>query len=578
MKVKPLLIMIMALSAFAVQTAGATGYEAWNLEKTKGTNYTAADGSFKTFARPDEMSAFDAPRFNVLVNNEAYTGLYCAKTEWGGTGNFGVVDIRKDTPTEVIVSCRKELGNYDLLPHDADIYDVEKLGPKILKFKIRKPQQNITLVLNADYQKGDALHIFFNDTDDEEPAVDPEKKAKGGYFYDRDTKTYYFGPGYYDLSKTHNGCVTASGGRCVYIAGGAVLKGQIAVSGSGGSVRGHGIVFQSDDGCGSQLNVNNCTQGEIDGPVFYRYRIKGWQTTSTYSSNMNIRNIKVICVYGGSTDGMDFQGCHDLAFDNCFVRADDDAIAVKGLCSGDPKDAPPEKNLTFNKFQIWSSANGGFNLGAETTCFYENIKFTNSEVLYSFDGKGLNGSMDDRSALNICALHGTYFKDILYENIYVNRCERLIGVSFKDSFWYGTIQGDQTWPGDIEGITYRNIVCPNNTGGNISNDMLFQGWHQTAAMDKYPDGTPDKFIHNVTFDNVVIEGEPVTGWDNRHLFTNNTDSLKLVYDFHFNGTDGIDSPKTLPQRITGYYTVDGRQTTRPAKGIYISNGKKYLFK
>lgn len=563
--------LIITISAFAATVAAnAIDYEAWSIENTKGSNYTAADGNFKTYGRPDGVTATDTPRFNVLVNQEAYTGLYCALNEWGGSGSFGVIDFRENTPIEVIVSARKAIGDFHVLPHDANVYDVEALGEKILKFKISKPEQQITIVSNGDYQAGDALHLFFNNVDDPEPAVDPEKKAAGGYFYDRATKTYYFGPGYYDLSKTHGGEISATVGRTVYIAGGAVLNGMITLAGEGASIKGHGIVMQSKDGAGSQLNVYNCTGGEVDGPVFFRYRIAGWQTTYTYSSNVTFRNMKVVCVYGGCTDGMDFQGCHDLTFDNCFVRAADDAIAVKGLCSGDPKDAPPEKNLSFNKVQIWSSGNGGFNLGAETTCYYENIKFTNCEVLYSFDGKGLNGSMDDRSALNICALHGTYFKDILYENIYVNRCERLIGVSFKDSFWYGTIQGDQTWPGDISGITYRNITCPYNTQGNISNDILFQGWHQEGTSEKYPNGTPDKFIHDVTFENVIVEGEPVLGWDNKHLITNNTDELQLVYDFTFKYESGVDdiTVNREPEKDDIYYTIDGRIVKNPTRGIY----------
>ena len=570
---------IIAISAFAASpAANAIDYAAWSIENTKGSNYTAADGSFKTFERPDGVTETDTPRFNVLVNQEAYTGLYCALNEWGGSGSFGVIDFRNDQSIEVFVAARKALGDFDILPHDASVHDVETIGEKMLRFKISKPEQQITIVLGGKYQKGDVLHLFFNNVDDPEPAVDPDKKAAGGYFYDRSTKTYYFGPGYYDLSQTHGGEVTATVGRTVYVAGGAVLNGMITLAGEGASIKGHGIVVQSKSGVGSQLNVYNCTGGEVDGPVFYRYKVGGWQTTYTYSSNVNFRNMKVICVYGSCTDGMDFQGCHDLSFDNCFIRANDDAVAVKGLCSGDPKDAPSEKNLSFNKVQIWSSANGGFNLGAETTCFYENIKFTNCEVLYSFDGKGLNGSMDDRSALNICALHGTYFKDILYENIYVNRCERLIGVSFKDSFWYGTIQGDQTWPGDISGITYRNITCPYNTQGNISNDILFQGWHQEGTSEKYPNGTPDKFIHNVTFDNVIVEGEPVLGWDNEHLITNNTEELQLVYDFTFSASSGIDSvlgdTKSARDCDDNYYTIDGRLVRNPTRGIYIKNGKK----
>ena len=55
-----------------------------------------------------------------------------------------------------------------------------------------------------------------------------------------------------------------------------------------------------------------------------------------------------------------------------------------------------------------------------------------------------------------------------FENIYVNRCERLIGLGFKSDFWFGSIQGDQSFPGGISGVTFRNITSPNNSGSSIN--------------------------------------------------------------------------------------------------------------
>jgi len=577
-------IILFFLFVLNVLNLKAVEVSAWSISNAKGMTFIAPDGSFSTHARPDEVTEYDTPRFNVLINQEAYIGMYGANNEFGGTGNFCYFDFKDGMEMEVVVSCRKSLGDYDLLPKNAYVYDVEQIGDKILKFKVSKTNQHITLVVNGDYQTNDVLHIFCNDIDDPVPAVDEEMSASGSYFYDKVSRTYYFGAGYHDLSKLFSGGkLTVSGGRSIYVAPGAFVNGQIGISGIGSKIYGHGIVCQSKSGAGSQLSCNNCTDGEVSGVIFYRYKVKGWQTTYTYCSNMNINYIKVICMYGSSTDGMDFQGCHDMTFDNCFVRADDDAVAIKGLSdvNTDPQYATAQYNLTFRRMYLWSSANSGFNIGAETHASrFENIKLLDSEVLYSFDGLNLNGSLDDRAALNICALCGTEFNNILYENIYINRCERLIGAVFKDSFWYGSIQGNMIWEGRMHGITYRNVISPYNTNGNISNDILFLGWHQAEPNEKYPEGTPDKHIFDVTFDNVLVEGEPVTGWENRHIKTNNTDEVELVYDFHFNYVDDIESMQI--NDFTGNnetrFNIQGMRVNGSYKGLVIKNRNKYIMK
>ena len=536
------------LSLFLISSINvkADGYSSWSIANTKGENYISADGNVKTFSRPDEYTYLDgSPRFNVFVNGQAYTGLYDSNNPWGGNVTFGYFDFKDGTPVDVVISCRKELGDYDLLPAGAEVSNVTKLTDKILKFTISKANQNITLVLGGDYQTGDVLHLFCNDID-QAPGV----ASTEGYSYDKLTKTYYFGPGYYDLStKFTNGILQVSGGRNIYLAGGAVVHGTLRISGAGSKIYGHGMVVSTDN---RELDCTYCTSGVVDGILCHRFKVAGWQTTYTQSSNLTIKNLKIICTSGGSTDGMDLNYCQNCTFDNIFVRANDDAVAIKGLITeGDPLNCPAEKDLTFSRMQLWNDCNNAFGMGAETRASsYENIKLLDSDILYSYDDKTYHGTLDERSAMNICALQGTYFHNILFENVRVNKCERLIGLGFKDSFWFGSIVGDQSFNGGIYDVTFRNITCPNNSGSSIANDVWLYGWHK--------DGTPDKFIHDIYFDNVKIEGELLDSWQNRHLKTNNTDDLKLVYDLHFGYSTAISSPIMNAERNKyGIYQLNG---------------------
>lgn len=552
------------LSAFGID------YAAYSTANTVGTTYTSADGNVITYARPAEYTLLDgSPRFNVLVNGEAYTGLYGNNNTWGGNVTFGYFDFKDGTPVDVVVACRKPLGDYDLLPEGAEVSNVQRITDKILKFTISKANQNITLVLGGDYQTGDVLHLFCNDI-----VEAPDVAKKEGYSYDRDTKTYYFGPGYYDLSETFGGSLMVSGARSIYIAGGAVLRGQVGLNSQGGKIYGHGMVVANG---GSELNCSYNTGGTVDGIICHKFKERGWQTTYSSCSGIKVTNLKVIAPYGGSTDGMDFTACSDMTFDNCFVRAMDDCIAIKGLASDDavPADCQPEKNIHFTRMQLWSDANNAFGIGAETKASsFEDISFTNSDILSSWDDPTHHEELDDRSAINITSLHGSYFHNIRIDSVRVNRCVRLIQLGFQDSFWFGTLLGDMGYEGGMYDIRLSNITCPNSVGSASANDVLLRGWAK--------EGTPTKYIHDVWFDNVVVEGELLDGWGNRHLKTNNTDDQKLVYDLHFNESTGIDGvvgksgSKASPNGC--WYTLQGtRLAQRPTQaGLYIHGGMKML--
>jgi hypothetical protein len=213
-----------------------------------------------------------------------------------------------------------------------------------------------------------------------------------------------------------------------------------------------------------------------------------------------------------------------LHFKNIFVRACDDAIVIKGLERGNPTDCAPNENLFFEQMQLWSDCNNAMELGCETRAkYYRNIHFKDVDVLFSYDDKYHHEELEERSVMNICCLEGTYFSNISWEDIRVNRCERLIGMTFNDTYWFGSILGDQTTPGGIDGVSFKNIRVDSNSGSRIANEIRLDGW--------YREGTPTKTIRNITFDNVVIEGKKVSSAD--QLVTNSTPSRPLVSNLSF---------------------------------------------
>ena len=113
--------------------------------------------------------------------------------------------------------------------------------------------------------------------------------------------------------------------------------------------------------------------------------------------------------------------------------------------------------------------------------------------------------------MNICSLQGTHFRNILFEDIVVNRCERLIGLCFKDGFWFGSLLGDQSTEGSMDGITFRNISSPNSSDNKIANQIRIEAWDKSA---------PIKPIRNITFDNVTIGGKLLRSTDETHFSIN----------------------------------------------------------
>ena len=275
--------------------------------------------------------------------------------------------------------------------------------------------------------------------DRDAPGVD----ADTGYRRFEDRKLIYFGPGYYDLRKLiGDGTLTVPDGWDVYIAAGAVVYGRIDAwgTGKGTRLRGRGMVYNDENNTAMIFTVTKSTGMEVEGLTFHCHRPQCWQVGVTQCTGVKFDGVKIICTRYASTDGLDVINSQDCTFSNMFIRANDDAVAIKGLQDARPADCLPNRNLLFENIQLWNDCNCAFGMGAETRASaYENIRLRNSCVLSSFDDPDHHEELDERAALTICSLNGTYFSNILYENIDVYHCERLIALGFKpDLREYGT--------------------------------------------------------------------------------------------------------------------------------------------
>lgn len=503
MKFKNFRILSLILSLALCAAAHAAG----NFQS--GEDYTARDSSLITHATVSEFPMEGENNFKVTVNGHK-VGLYNDRSHWGGLVSFGSFEFQNGKPITLRITYHKPIRTYEIMPlRRLDLISARQTGRRTIEIKLARADQNITLCVNGEYQK-DALHLFCNSVDRNAPRV---ADTKGYHRYDN-LKLHYFGPGFHDLSKLQGGndMLVLNDGWRVYVAGGAVVYGRIGLWGTqkGTKVHGRGMIYNDTRNARVVFEANECKGADVEGVLFHAHRPGVWQVVINHCENVEFKGVKILSTRYASTDGLDIVNCRQCAFLNTFIRANDDAIAIKGLDSRKPAECPPTRNITFCGMQLWNDCNCAMGIGAENHCsIYENIRFMNSSILFSYDDPDYHEVLDERAALALCCIHGTYFRNISYENVDVYHCERLIAAGFQPSFWFGALPGDQSTPGGIQNLTYLNINSLNQSKSSIANQIHIYGWEK--------EGTPSKTIQNVTLDNVIVGDKKITSPGDPHV-------------------------------------------------------------
>jgi type 1 glutamine amidotransferase len=283
-----------------------------------------------------------------------------AGQQWDYGGPYSFANFDMSGPVTVRITSQRPLRDVVVRPQSPNV--AAKLeGEHTLVLTLPAPRK---LSIEPDGKKSPLL-LFANPIDKAPP--------KPG-----DPGVIYFGPGFHKP-----GVITARDNQTVYLAGGAIVKGAIVAQGSNIRIGGRGILDGSDYEWrkgphsstigiyGSRVEVNGIT-------------IRGsshWTIVPRGSRNVTIRNVKLCNSRVQNDDGINPCNSQDVLITDCFIRSDDDCVALKGLeVKGENSNV---EGITVENCVFWCDRARIFLLGHESRApFMRNVTLRNLDVIH----------------------------------------------------------------------------------------------------------------------------------------------------------------------------------------------------
>jgi len=433
--------------------------------------FTACDEGSKTILYPAPAQEQQSPDFKILVANkpifvyQARVSKYPINQAWPGyqrpmsqteMASFAYFDFKGDIDIEIISN--QPIKTLDIRPKQFGI--VPFVSGNSIKFSLSKPMQFVVEV-NGYHN---ALHVFAN----------PVEKFN---INKDDPKVHYFGPGIHEAGR-----IKLKSDETVFIDGGAVVYGSIeGINVSNVKIMGRGILDASKIARSEARNMiylKEVKDAKISGIILRDPQ--EWAVRPQQCDNVDIDGIKLIGFWRYNADGIDMVNSRNVTISNCFIRAYDDNIVVKGLPAGykDPKHKNVE-DLKINNCVLWNDWGRALEIGAETVAdTIKNISFTNCYIpRFTF------------IALDIQNGDKAWVKNVRFENIYIEEpildsarmADRPEDVSRMAKTIELKINGhyalkNDSFPGNTSDIYFKNIHY-NSQNPTFSNFIGFDSTH-----------------------------------------------------------------------------------------------------
>jgi len=323
-----------------------------------------------------------------------------------------------------------------------------------LYFKLSQPR-NLSVEINGDIFHN--LHLFANPVDDFAPNRN-------------DTNLIYFGAGVHQLDSNK---LKVQSGKTVYIAGGAVLMGQVLIEGVHDvKLLGRGMI---DPSIKMGVRIANSKNITVEGIVTTQCATGG-------SDSVTIRNVKSISYYGWG-DGMNVFSSSNVFFDGVFCRNSDDCTTVYGTRLGF---VGGSKNITMQNSTLWADVAHPVLIGTHGNSnnpdTLENLNYINIDIL---DHK--EAQLDYQGCMAINAGDNNLVRNVRFENIRIEdfRQGQLVNLRVFFNKTYCTAPGR-----GIENVLFKDVVY-NGKNAEIS---IISGYDESRK------------IKNVVFENLRING------------------------------------------------------------------------
>lgn len=453
--------MAFALGMLAVQAAPTSAVDV--------VTYAAPTGETLSSAYQIEAAGQKVDVYAARVLDPPFAGK---EYDYGGPYSFASFDT--SGPVVVRVRSTRSLRDTVIRPTSAGIKVVVE-DDHTLTIALEKPCK---LSIEPDGKRGPLL-LFANRLETDVPRPGDEGVV-------------YFGPGVHKGER-----IVLHSNQTLYLAGGAVVHAEVLAQGNNIRIRGRGILDGSDwpwrqGPVGNLIAIRNCTDVEVSGIT-----LRGsshWTIVPNDSRRVTIRNVKLCNSRVQNDDGINPCNSQDVLITDCFIRSDDDCVALKGLDFSDPNSNV--ERITVANSILWCDRARIFLLGHESrAAFMRNITLRNLDIIhfsmtpFLFE-PGEDMRLEDITAADI-RIHGEGQREFIRLRPVVNQYMR------------------KKTPGSLGNVTFRNVTLEGNPG-----DYLVQ----------IEGADPEHAVRDIIFDNVTIAGEKLTADSTRvHLGANAQD-------------------------------------------------------
>ncbi|MBN2506592.1 MAG: hypothetical protein JXQ71_07850 [Verrucomicrobia bacterium] len=379
-----------------------------------------------------------------------------AGKRWDFGGPYGFANFDTDGPVEVRVTSKRTLRHAVVRPASAGVRQrCEADGTLVLSFP--GPRK---VSVEPDGRKGPLL-LFANPPED-----DPPRRGAAG--------VVYYGPGIHAVGR-----IVVTNRQTLYLAGGAVVKGGVLAQGDHIRIAGRGILDSSDYEWrrGPTPHVISIRGAHVDVSGITIRGASHWTVVPRDSRHVTLRGIKLCGSRVQNDDGINPCNSQDVRITDCFIRSDDDCVALKGLEQTGPN--PNVERVTVEHCTLWCDRARIFLLGHESRAPFmrqitlrdlDIIHFTMTPFLFE---PGEEMRLEEVTVDNV-RLHGEGQAELIRLRPVVNQYMRT------------------RVPGHIRHVQFRNLTLTGSPG---------------PYQIQLQDADANHAVREVRFENVVIAGE-----------------------------------------------------------------------
>lgn len=383
-----------------------------------------------------------------------------ADKQWDFGGPYSFANFDMAGAVTVRVVSKRSLRNVVIRPQSSGIVPTLQ-DDHTMTLTLDRPRK---LSIEPDGKRGPLL-LFANPL---------ETKA----LKSNDENVIYYGPGVHKPEK-----IVVASGQTLYLAGGAVVKAEVLVQGSNIRICGRGILDGSDwewrkGPVGNLIAIRNSSDVEIEGIT-----LRGsshWTIVAKSSRHVTVRSVKLCNSRVQNDDGINPCNSQDVLITDCFIRSDDDCVAMKGLDFAGA-DSNVER-ITVESSILWCDRARIFLLGHESrAAFMRDITLRNLDIIHFTMTPFLFEPGEDMRLENVTVedirMHGEGQREFIRLRPVVNQ------------YMHKKV------PGFIRDVRFRNITIEGQPG-----DYLVQ----IEGADEEHD------VRAVTFENVLVNGQTLT--------------------------------------------------------------------